>query len=47
MPPRRPVRTALTAALVALPGVTVAGCGDTGGLRGSGAAPTAISPMKL
>ncbi|MFF3463931.1 hypothetical protein [Streptomyces sp. NPDC002619] len=47
MPPRRPVRTALTAALVVLLGVTVVGCGDTGGLRGSGATPTAISPTKL
>ncbi|QTE00860.1 hypothetical protein [Streptomyces cyanogenus] len=47
MPARRPVRTALAAAAVALLSVTAAGCGDTGGLRGAGATPTAASPAKL
>ncbi|MGW7549219.1 hypothetical protein ACWGKQ_50100 [Streptomyces sp. NPDC054770] len=47
MPARRPVRTAVTAAVVALLAVTAAGCGDSGGLRAAGAAPTAISPAKL
>ncbi|MER6224238.1 hypothetical protein ABT189_27405 [Streptomyces sp900105755] len=47
MPARRPARTAVTAAAVALLAVTAAGCGDSGGLRGAGAAPTAVSPAKL
>ncbi|MFJ9564106.1 hypothetical protein ACIRQQ_29225 [Streptomyces fuscichromogenes] len=47
MPARRPVRIAVTAAAVALLAVTAAGCGDSGGLRAAGAAPTAISPAKL
>ncbi|MFD4508831.1 hypothetical protein [Streptomyces sp. NPDC058457] len=47
MPARRPVRAAVTAAAVALLTVTAAGCGDSGGLRGAGATPTAISPAKL
>ncbi|WP_217561049.1 hypothetical protein [Streptomyces sp. GbtcB6] len=47
MPARRPVRAAVTAAAVALLTVTAAGCGDSGGLRAAGAAPTAISPAKL
>ncbi|WP_406440514.1 hypothetical protein OHB00_34030 [Streptomyces sp. NBC_00631] len=47
MPARRPVRTAATVAAVALLAVTAAGCGDSGGLRGAGATPTAISPAKL
>ncbi|WP_234543537.1 hypothetical protein [Streptomyces shenzhenensis] len=48
MPARRPVRrTAVAAAAVALLAVSAAGCGDSGGLRGAGATPTAISPAKL
>ncbi|MFI5684025.1 hypothetical protein [Streptomyces sp. NPDC051636] len=47
MPRPRPNRTALVAGAVALVAVTAAGCGDTGGLRGAGATPTAISPAKL
>ncbi|MGY5045839.1 hypothetical protein ACWDE0_09310 [Streptomyces sp. 900105755] len=47
MPARRPARTALTAAAVALLAVAAAGCGDSGGLRGAGATPTAVSPAKL
>lgn len=48
MPARRRVRrTAVTAAVVALLAVTAAGCGDSGGLRGAGATPTAISPARL
>ncbi|MGY4924028.1 hypothetical protein [Streptomyces sp. 900105755] len=47
MPARRPARTAVTAAAVALLAVTAAGCGDSGGLRGAGEAPTAVSPAKL
>jgi hypothetical protein len=47
VPARRPARTAVTAAAVALLAVTAAGCGDSGGLRGAGEAPTAISPAKL
>ncbi|MEU6554611.1 hypothetical protein ABZ915_30700 [Streptomyces sp. NPDC046915] len=50
VPRTRPTRSALVAgvvALVALVAVTAAGCGDTGGLRGAGSTPTAISPAKL
>ncbi|MER6024393.1 hypothetical protein [Streptomyces sp. NPDC001851] len=47
MSPRRPARTALTVAVVALLSATAAACGDTGGLRGAGATPTAVSPAKL
>lgn len=47
MPRTRPTRSALVAGVVVLVAVTVAGCGDTGGLRGAGATPTAISPAKL
>ncbi|WP_433452486.1 hypothetical protein ACQPXS_30655 [Streptomyces sp. CA-142005] len=47
MPARRPARTALTAAAVALLSATAVACGDTGGLRGAGATPTAVSPAKL
>ncbi|MER7842033.1 hypothetical protein ABTY98_40665 [Streptomyces sp. NPDC096040] len=47
MPTRRPVRTALAAAGVALLATAVAGCGDSGGLQGAGATPTAVSPVKL
>ncbi|MGW1917445.1 hypothetical protein ACWCQS_43990 [Streptomyces sp. NPDC002076] len=47
MPARRPARTALTAAAVALLSVTAVGCGDTGELRGAGTTPAAVSPAKL
>ncbi|MGW3354225.1 hypothetical protein ACWDFL_02225 [Streptomyces bungoensis] len=47
MPARRPARTALAAAAIALLSVTVAACGDQGGLRGAGATPTAVSPARL
>lgn len=47
MPRTRPTRNALVAGVVALVAVTAAGCGDTGGLRGAGSTPTAISPAKL
>ncbi|MFI2201685.1 hypothetical protein ACH47Z_13095 [Streptomyces sp. NPDC020192] len=47
MPARRPVRTALTVAAVALLSLTAAGCGDRGGLRAAGPTPTAVSPAKL
>ncbi|MFE9446781.1 hypothetical protein [Streptomyces sp. NPDC006739] len=47
MSPRRPARTAVTTAAVALLALAAAGCGDTGGLRGAGATPTAVSPAKL
>lgn len=47
MPPRRPERTALAVAAVALLSATAAACGDTGGLRGAGATPTAVSPARL
>ncbi|MFE0509501.1 hypothetical protein [Streptomyces sp. NPDC058964] len=47
MPFSRPARTALRAVAVALLAATAAACGDTGGLRGAGATPTAISPVKL
>ena len=47
MPARRPLRTALTAAAVALLSVTAAGCGDRGGLQAAGPTPTAISPARL
>lgn len=47
MSARRPVRTALVAAAVALLWVTASACGDAGGLEGAGATPTAISPAKL
>ncbi|GHI05007.1 hypothetical protein AQI88_24065 [Streptomyces cellostaticus] len=47
MSARRPVRTALVAAAVALLWVTAAACGDAGGLEGAGTTPTAISPAKL
>ena len=47
MSARRPARTALLAAAVALLWVTAAACGDAGGLEGAGATPTAISPAKL
>ncbi|ARP72296.1 hypothetical protein LK07_23860 [Streptomyces pluripotens] len=47
MPARRPARTALAVAAVALLSATAAGCGDTGGLQAAGSTPTAISPAKL
>ncbi|MER6385958.1 hypothetical protein [Streptomyces sp. NPDC001250] len=47
MPARRPLRTALAAAAVALLSATAVACGDAGGLRGAGATPTAVSPAKL
>ncbi|MEU9448005.1 hypothetical protein [Streptomyces sp. NPDC048277] len=47
MPARRPLRSALVAGAAALLAVAVAGCGDSGGLRGAGATPTAVSPAKL
>ncbi|MFJ3232692.1 hypothetical protein [Streptomyces sp. NPDC086787] len=48
MRPARPARRiALSAVAVALLAVSVAACGDTGGLRGAGSTPTAISPEKL
>ncbi|MQY34762.1 hypothetical protein SRB17_27320 [Streptomyces sp. RB17] len=47
MPARRPARTALTAAAVALLSVTAVACGDTGELRGAGPTATAVSPARL
>ncbi|MFG2636957.1 hypothetical protein ACGFX8_24365 [Streptomyces sp. NPDC048362] len=47
MPARRPTRTALAAVAVALLSATATACGDTGGLQGSGATPTAVSPARL
>ncbi|MEV6114759.1 hypothetical protein AB0L59_20130 [Streptomyces sp. NPDC052109] len=47
MPARRPARTALTAAAVALLSATAVACGDSGGLQGAGPTPTAVSPAKL
>jgi hypothetical protein len=44
VPPRRPVRTAATVALLL---ATLAACGDTGALLGAGATPTATSPARL
>ncbi|MET8569675.1 hypothetical protein [Streptomyces sp. NPDC004783] len=44
----RPARTlAASALLCAAAVVSVAGCGDTGGLRPAGATPTAVSPARL
>ncbi|MEU0007783.1 hypothetical protein ABZ079_26730 [Streptomyces sp. NPDC006314] len=47
MPARRPPRTALALTAVALLSATATACGDTGGLRGAGATPTAVSPVRL
>ncbi|OLZ62712.1 hypothetical protein AV521_41285 [Streptomyces sp. IMTB 2501] len=47
MPARRPVRTALAVAAVALLSATAVACGDAGGLRGAGATAPAVSPAKL
>ncbi|MEU0332550.1 hypothetical protein [Streptomyces sp. NPDC006193] len=47
MPARRPARTALAVAAAALLTATAAACGDTGGLRGAGATPSAVSPVRL
>lgn len=46
MTPTRPSRLAL-AALAAVLAVAVAGCGDSGALRGAGATPTAVGPARL
>ncbi|MFJ6083555.1 hypothetical protein ACIQI8_19365 [Streptomyces sp. NPDC092369] len=43
----RPARTALAVALLTATAAVTAACGDTGGLRGAGATPTATSPAKL
>ncbi|MFJ3302920.1 hypothetical protein ACIPSA_07350 [Streptomyces sp. NPDC086549] len=43
----RTARIARTAVTVTLLAATAAACGDTGGLRGAGATPTAVSPVKL
>ncbi|CAL9453841.1 hypothetical protein [Streptomyces sp. enrichment culture] len=47
MPARRPARTALALAAVALLSATATACGDTGGLRGAGPTTTAVSPTRL
>ncbi|MET7288205.1 hypothetical protein [Streptomyces sp. NPDC005573] len=47
MSARRLARTAATAAVAALLAATAVACGDSGGLADAGAAPTAISPVKL
>lgn len=47
MPPSRRVRTLRRVAAVALLSAAAIGCGDTGGLRGAGATPTAVSPARL
>jgi hypothetical protein len=47
MPARRPARTALALAVVALLSATAAACGDTGALRGAGPTTTAVSPTRL
>ncbi|MGW1600888.1 hypothetical protein [Streptomyces eurythermus] len=47
MPSRRPARTALALAAVALLSATATACGDTGGLRGAGPTTTAVSPTRL
>ncbi|MFF4831841.1 hypothetical protein [Streptomyces sp. NPDC001315] len=46
MPLSRPTRTALAVIAVVL-SAAVTACGDAGGLRGAGAAPTANSPARL
>ncbi|MGW7379632.1 hypothetical protein [Streptomyces sp. NPDC054794] len=43
----RTPRIARTAVAVILLTLTAAACGDTGGLQGAGATPTAVSPVKL
>ncbi|MFI2430942.1 hypothetical protein [Streptomyces sp. NPDC018693] len=45
--PLRPGRPARTLLVVALLATATAACGDTGGLRGAGATPTATSPARL
>ncbi|GGW33758.1 lipoprotein [Streptomyces lucensis JCM 4490] len=45
--PARPPRTALAVAAVALLAASATACGDTGGLRGAGTTPTAVSPARL
>ncbi|WP_037673995.1 hypothetical protein [Streptomyces griseus] len=47
MPLRRPSRALRTLGAVTLLAAATAACGDTGGLRGAGATPTAISPARL
>ncbi|GGS00226.1 MULTISPECIES: hypothetical protein [Streptomyces] len=47
MPARRPARTALALAAVALLSATATACGDTGALRGAGPTTTAVSPTRL
>ncbi|MFI2206123.1 hypothetical protein ACH47Z_36225 [Streptomyces sp. NPDC020192] len=47
MPVRRPVRSTLAAAAVALLSPTAVACGDAGGLRGAGATAPAVSPARL
>ncbi|MEU3526139.1 hypothetical protein AB0E62_20110 [Streptomyces sp. NPDC038707] len=47
MPARRPARTALALAAVALLSASAAACGDTGALRGAGPTTTAVSPTRL
>ncbi|GCB45953.1 hypothetical protein SNL152K_3249 [Streptomyces sp. NL15-2K] len=45
--PPRPVRAAATVALPLAALAALTACGDTGGLRGAGPTPTAMSPDKL
>ncbi|CAL9581780.1 hypothetical protein SUDANB15_05021 [Streptomyces sp. enrichment culture] len=47
MPLSRRMRAPCRAAAVALLSAAAVGCGDTGGLRGAGATPTAVSPARL
>ncbi|MFI0168402.1 hypothetical protein [Streptomyces sp. NPDC017095] len=47
MPDRRPARTALLLAVVALLSVTATACGDTGALHGAGPTATAVGPVRL
>ncbi|TWV34194.1 hypothetical protein FRZ03_28915 [Streptomyces misionensis] len=47
MPVRRPVRTALTVAAVALLAATATACGDAGELKSAGPTQTADSPARL
>ncbi|WP_367320838.1 hypothetical protein [Streptomyces sp. HUAS ZL42] len=47
MPPNRASRTAPALAAVALLAAATAACGDAGGLRGAGATPTAVGPVRL
>ncbi|MFI9820943.1 hypothetical protein ACIHFC_10815 [Streptomyces sp. NPDC052013] len=47
MPPSRRMRVLRCAAVAVLALSAAVGCGDSGGLRGAGATPTAISPARL